>query len=245
MRKINTADALLDGKVVLEQPAQGYRAAIDPVLLAASVPAKAGQTALDLGCGAGAAMFCLAARVPGLALTGVELMPEYAACARANIIRNDGLGIFHLLEGDARKLPRILAANSFDHAFANPPYHDSKAYDPGPKAAKAHAHAMTRDDLAAWIKSAHGRLKRKGTLTIIYRADGLADLLEGMAGKFGGLAVMPLWPKSGIAAKRVIVRGIKESKAPLQLLAGMVLHKPDGSYTDEAEAILRGGWIEA
>ncbi len=235
----HTIDQLLGGKVTLEQPKQGYRAAIDPVLLAASVPARRGQKVLDLGCGAGAAMFCLAARVSGLSITGVELQPEYLNCAKANSVHNDELGTFALLQGDARKLPRGIVANSFDHVIANPPFHDSKAHDPGPNAGKNLAQAMSAEDLAGWIKSAHDRLKHKGMLTMIYRADALPDLLNLMGGKFGGLAVLPLWPKADAPAKRIVVRGVKGSKAPLTLLPGIALHQKDGSYAPETEAILR------
>lgn len=225
--------------MVLEQPRRGYRAAIDPVLLAAAITATRGQKILDLGCGAGAAMFCLAARVPGLSITGVELQPEYAACAEANIAHNNALGAFTIIQGDVRKLPRSIQTNSFDHVIVNPPFHDRKSHSPGPRTDKNTAQAMSEDDRAAWIKSAHGRLKHRGVLTMIYSTNALAALLQLMDHKFGGLAIIPLWPKLRMPAKRVIVRGVKDSHAPLTLLPGLILHDNDGDYTTDAENILR------
>ncbi len=235
-----TTDQFLNGRVVLQQPKFGYRAAIDPVLLAAAVPAKVGQKVLELGCGAGAAMFCLAARVSGLSITGVEIQPDYLACAEANVRHNAALGDVKPLAGDVRQLPASLAANSFDHVMANPPYHDQQAYDAGEHAGKTAAHAMLADDLGLWVKAAHGRLKHRGTLTMIYRADGLAELLTSLNGKFGGLTLFPLWPRVGESAKRIIVQGQKGSKAPLKLLAGLALHE-DQAYSAMAEDILRNG----
>lgn len=233
-----TQDKLLGGKVRLTQPRYGYRAAIDPVLLAAAVTAKPGQKVLDLGCGAGAAMLCLAARVPKLMITGVELHEAYFQLAVLNSDNNSGIAMFHVKHGDARKPSRSLAANSFDHVMANPPFHDSRSHDPSPRAAKNLAQAMSVDDLTAWIKSAHGRLKHRGVLTMIYRADGLPDALVAMKGKFGGITVLPLWPKAGVPAKRVLIRGIKDSKAPFIVLPGMILHENDGAYHHEIKAIL-------
>ncbi len=233
-----TQDKLLGGKVTLTQPRHGYRAAIDPVLLAAAVTAKSGQKVLDLGCGAGAAMLCLAARVPDLKITGVEVQEVYAELAELNAENHSDIAMFHVKHGDARRLPRAVAENSFDHVMANPPFHDSKSHDPGPHAAKNLAQAMSVADLSAWVKSAHGRLKHRGVLTMIYRADGLPDVLVAMAGKFGGIAVLPLWPKAGIPAKRILVRGIKDSKAPFALLNGMILHSNDGDYITEINEIL-------
>ncbi|MGB4100668.1 MAG: methyltransferase [Alphaproteobacteria bacterium] len=235
-----TQDKFLGGKITLTQPRHGYRAAIDPVLLAAAVTAMPGQKVLDLGCGAGAAMLCLAARVPGLVITGVELQASFAELAAENAAYHSDIAMFHVKPGDARKLSRTIAANSFDHVMANPPFHDQKSHDPGPRATKNLAQAMSVDDLNAWVKSAHGRLKHRGVLTMIYRADGLPDLLAAMYGKFGGITVLPLWPKAGVPAKRILIRGMKDSKAPFSVLTGMTLHATDGAYHSEIKEIFSG-----
>ncbi|MBP7252715.1 MAG: methyltransferase [Alphaproteobacteria bacterium] len=233
-----TTDKFLNGRVLLRQPRRGYRAAIDPVLLAAAVPARRGEHVLDLGCGAGAAMFCLAARVSGLTITGVELQEDYLSLAQAGARLNAALGAFELFSGDVTRPSRNLPANSFHHVMMNPPYFETGKYDAGPSVHKSQAQAMANDQLVLWTKSAYGRLRDKGTLTVIYPVDGFADLLNVMGGKFGALTVFPLWPKSGAAAKRVLVQGKKGSKAPLKLLSGMILHE-DGGYTAQANALLR------
>lgn len=235
-----TTDRLLNGRVSLQQPAEGYRAAIDPALLAAGVSAKPGQRVLELGCGAGAALFCLAARVPGLDLTGIEVQPELLACAEANAVINAALGTFTIMPGNVQHLDPKVVPHGFDHVFMNPPYHDSAAYDAGEYAGKTMAHAMPSSALMLWVKAAHVRLKHRGGLTVIYRADGLAELLAACAGKFGGLQIMPLWPRADEVAKRVILQGYKDSKAPLRLLPGLILHEGN-HYTEAAQAILRDG----
>ncbi|MBI3708303.1 MAG: methyltransferase [Proteobacteria bacterium] len=189
-----TRDALLGGRVAFRQPAAGYRAAIDPVLLAASVPAATKGRVLELGCGAGAALLCLAHRLPNL---------------------------------------RIV--------IANPPY-----LEPGRAGDRGHGakHAATVEgaaDLAAWARAALGFAKPKGGVVFIHRADRLADLLAALASRAGGVVVFPLWPKTGVEAKRVIVAARKGVATPLRLAAGLVLHAADGRYSAAANAILRDG----
>ena len=238
MSPAHTLDKLLDGRVTLQQPAKGYRAAIDPVLLAAAIPARPGQKILDLGCGAGAAMFCLAARVKNLHITGLERDERYHACAAANISHNAALGAFTVIAADLRRPPRALPANAFDHVMANPPYHPSEAYDPGRESAKASAHAMPPDDKPAWIKTAHTRLRHRGALTLIVPAAALPTVLAPLHPKFGGITILPLAPHQGEPAKRLIIRAAKDSKAPLRLLPGMILHEGK-AYTPAIASVLR------
>ncbi|MEL6452208.1 MAG: methyltransferase [Pseudomonadota bacterium] len=233
-----THDAFLGGRVHLWQPRKGYRAGIDPVLLAATVPARAGQSVLDLGCGAGAAAMCLGARVPGLTLLGVERQADYAALAARNGLET--------VCADLTDLPDDLRARSFDHVLANPPFFDRRsghaARDMGREAARG------RDTpLAAWIDAAARRLRHRGYLHMIHRAERLPDLLAGATGRLGSPEVWPICPRVGKAAELVIFRARKEGRAEFRLHAPIILHEGDRhhtdgeSYTPEIKAVLREG----
>jgi tRNA1(Val) A37 N6-methylase TrmN6 len=234
-------DGLLDGRVVLRQPKDGYRAAVDPVLLAASVPAAGTERLLDIGTGVGAAALCFASRVPGSRVTGLELQPELAGLARANVKLNDMKGRVAILEGDLLRPPRELDDGDFDHVIANPPYLPPGRADPPPDPSKAAAHVEGEAVLADWVDFALRMAKPKGGVTFVHRADRLEELLALFHGRAGGIVVFPLWPKPGREAKRVIVRARPGVKTPTRLSPGLVLHKDNGSYTDEALSILRDG----
>ena len=235
-----TEDHLLGGRVALHQPAVGERVAIDPVLLAAAVPARAGDTALDAGCGSGAAALCLAHRVAGVRVVGLDQAREAIALATANAARN-GLGeSVTLTAGDILAPPRDLAA-SFDHVMANPPHLEAARAAPSPEAGRRAARIEGPARLRHWIEFCVARVRRGGTLTLIHRADRLADLLGCLGGVAGGIVVYPLWPGGAKPAKRVIVRAEAGSARPLGLTPGMVLHTADGAYTRAAEAVLRHG----
>lgn len=238
-------DAFLGGRIRLRQPHDGYRAATDPVFLAATVPARPGESVLDLGCGAGAALYCLAARVPDLSLTGLELQPDYAALARANAALN-GLGA-QIIEGDVAAPPAELAELSFDHVIANPPYFaHGTATAPGDDG-RGRAHLEGAATLGAFLALGRKRLKPRGWLTMIHRAERLGDILAGLAPGFGDMRVLPLSPRRGRAANRVVVAARKGASAPLILLPPLVVHAgeahgADGAdYSRAAEAVLRGG----
>jgi len=238
-----TDDGFLGQRLHIQQPRRGYRAATDPVLLAAAVPARSGDSVLELGCGAGVASLCLAARVPGLGLTALERQPAYAALARMNAVRN-GLGLT-VVEGDLAAMPDGLH-RPFDHVIANPPYF---AAGDGTAAGDAGREAALREDtpLAAWIDAATRRLVPGGWLTLIHRAARLPHLLAVMDRRMGSQSVLPLAPRPGRAASRVILRARKGGRAAFRLLAPMVLH--DGaahdadrdSFTAEVRAVLRDG----
>lgn len=234
-----TEDRLLDGRVALRQPADGYRAAIDPVLLAAAVAARPGDSVLDLGCGVGAAALCLLARRADLFLTGLEVQPVLAELARDNASANGWSDRFRVVEGSAAApLPGF---GPFDHVMTNPPFLAEGRGTPPPGAIKAIANVEDELDLKGWITAAARLLKPKGRLAIIHRADRLGDVLAALGGRgFGETRILPLWPKPGRSAVRVIVLARKGSKAPLELRPGLVLHREDGAYSDEADAILRG-----
>jgi tRNA1(Val) A37 N6-methylase TrmN6 len=236
-----TADSLLGGKVVFYQPAEGYRAAIDPVLLAAAVPAGSGDRVLDLGAGAGAAALCLARRVAGCRVTGLELDPAMVGLARTNAAEN-GLGErLTFLAGNVAAPPAALAPESFDAVMMNPPFRAEGSGTPSPRADKQRANEEAEADLGVWVRAALDFLKPKGTLALVHRADRLDDIVALLHGRAGELAILPLWPKAGKPAKRVILRARKGIKTGAALLPGLVLHEADGKYTAAAEAVLRDG----
>lgn len=237
-------DRLLDGRVLLRQPEEGYRAAIDPVMLAAAVTAAEGETVLDLGSGVGAASLCLAARVPGCRIFGLEMQPALVALARQNIDLNGHTGRVETLIGTLQSPPPRLAPGSFHHVMTNPPYNAPEG-TPSPSAIKDTANRESEIDLVAWMRFAVNMLRPKGVLTLVFRADRLDALMAALHGKVGEIVVTPLWPKRGRPAKRVLVRGRKGLATPLTLAPGLVLHEEDGRYTALADDILRrGGGLE-
>ncbi len=235
------ADTLLGGAVRLRQPRTGYRVAIDPVLLAASVPAASAGRLLDVGTGAGAAALCYARRVPGASVAGLELQPDFARLARENVELNGLSGRVEIVEGDLLQPPESLVIGSFDHVIANPPYLPQHRADPPPQESKASANVEGATTLADWLKFALAMVRPKGGITFIHRADRLDDLLALLHHRAGGIVVFPLWPKAGREAKRVIVRARPGVRTPMRLGAGLVLHNEDGSYTARALAVLRDG----
>jgi tRNA1Val (adenine37-N6)-methyltransferase len=236
-----TEDTLLGGRVRLRQPREGaLRAGLDAVLLAAAVPAKAGQRVLEAGCGSGAAMLCLAARVPGLRLLAVERDPALARLAAENAALN-GVAA-EVITGDVAD-PYLLrgggwAEGSWDHAFANPPYWPGGTAPPAPgRAAATHEQGAVLEHWTAFLTAG---LRHGGSLTLVLpaaRFDAGAAAL-GAAG-CGSLRLLPLWPKAGLAAKRVLLVARKGGRGPAELLPGLVLHEADGSYTTAAQAVLR------
>ncbi len=239
-----TQDAFLDGRISVFQPRQGYRAATDPVFLAASVPARPGEHVLDVGCGVGVAGLCLARRVDGIRVTGLELQHDYAALAGRNAAQN-GLD-FSVVPGDLCDLPPLLRDRQFDHVMTNPPYYrEGVATPPGdPGKTLAHHEAL---DLGQWISLCLKRLRPKGSFTVIQTADRLQDILGALGGGMGAIRVLPLAPRAGRPAKRVIVQARKNSRAALQILPPLTVHSGtahgvDGDdFSDQARAILRGG----
>lgn len=241
-----TEDGFLDGRLRILQPEKGYRAGIDAVFLAASIPCAPGDKVFEAGLGTGVAALCLAHRVQGVEITGVELAARYAMLAEENARRNDcGSGI-KVIHGDIKDALRrdsalMPAAGSMAHAFANPPYFEEGKATPSPVALKAGAHNFGPEDLDLWVKAMHGLLEVRGSATVIYRAEALARVLATFEGRFGDITVAPLFPRAGLAATRIIVQGVKGSRAPVQLLPGLILHGDDGKFTPAAEAVLREG----
>ncbi len=237
-------DAFLGGKLMISQPLSGYRAGIDPVLLAASIDAQSGDRVLELGCGVGAAALCLARRVQGLHVTGVELQPDYATLARENASRND-INL-EVIDGDLSQMPATLRQRDFDHVIANPPYFDraagTQAYEAGREIALGE-----QTPLRDWLKVAAKRAGPKGRVTFIYRADRLPELLSHAEEFLGSLEVLPLIPRVGKEARLILLRGRKGGRANFRLHDGWVLHEGshhDGdreSYTKATASVLREG----
>lgn len=237
-----TDDAFLGGRLRLWQPRVGYRAATDPVLLAACCPVQAGQSVLDLGCGAGAASLCLGVRVPGLIHSGLELQPAYADLARRNAARADmALTVF---EGSVLDMPKPLRFD-FDHVLTNPPY-----YPPaGTPATDAGRNVALREEVSIsdWISAAKRRVAPLGWLTLIVRADRMGDALAGLGTSMGSVTILPFAAREGREAGRVLIRTRKGGRSGLRLLAPMVLH--DGAnhpgdrdnHSAQAEAVFRRG----
>jgi tRNA1(Val) A37 N6-methylase TrmN6 len=233
-------DFLLNGRVRLVQPDGGYRAAIDPVFLAAITDVRDGDRVLDVGTGTGAAALCLAARVAGASVVGLEQRADAAAFARRNAALNGLAERVRVVEGDLLAPPPELRPGSFDRVMMNPPYLRADGASPPPDPWKAAANVEGAARLPDWLRFADAMLKPRGMVTLVHRADRIDDILDALRGRFGGLVLVPLWPKVGQEAKRVLVAARKGARTPARLTAGVTVHGADGAYTAEAERILRG-----
>lgn len=232
-------DRLLGGRVRLRQPRAGYRAAIDPVLLAAAVPADPRERVLDLGCGVGAAALCLLARVSSLHLVGLELQRPLLRLARDNAALNRALGFFDPIGGDVLHPPPRLAPGTFHHVMLNPPYRAPESGDMPRDSSHRTADVEGSAQLADWLRTAFTMVQAKGSVTLIHRADRLEDVVAAFAGRGGEIVVFPLWEREGRPARRVIVRARKGIATPTRLLSGLVLHDEEGAFTPAADTILR------
>ena len=237
-----TRDRFLGGRLALWQPESGYRAGIDPVMLAAAIPAQAGQRVLELGCGAGAAILCLGVRVEGLHLAGVEIQSDYGDLARRNAA-DAGIAL-SVFTADLTALPSDLRQQSFDHVMANPPYYRPGAHSAAQDSGRARA-LGEETPLADWIDVAARRLAPKGYLHVIQRIDRLPELLSACTGRVGAVDVLPISARQGRAPERFILRARKGGRADFRLQAPLVLHRgtahrrDEDSYTPEISAILR------
>lgn len=242
-----TDDAFLGGALKILQPATGYRAGLDAVMLAAAVGVeREGARVLDVGAGVGTAGLCIARRVASARVTLLEREPALVRLAAENARRNGLAERVGVVAGEvglaAAALQRLgLADASFDHVVANPPFHSRDAGTLAADALKAAAHAMAETDLDQWARFMARMSAPGGALTLIHKAEALSALLAVLDGRFGALALLPLHPRAGEPAHRIIVSGIKGSRAPLSLLPGFVLHADDGTFTPQAQAILREG----
>lgn len=245
-------DAFLGGALHILQPKRSYRAGLDAVLLAAACPAQPGtqERVLDAGAGVGTVGLCVARRVEDACITLVEIEPELAALARQNAERNGLSPRVTVVQADVGGGGRPfhaeagadgLVAGAFAHAVANPPYLAAGRGTEPPDRLKAAAHRMPGDDLDQWVRFLATALGGDGTATMIHRADALNALLSAFEGRFGAIRVLPIFPREGTSANRIIVQGIKGSRTPLQILPGLVLHRGGHEFQPQAEAILRDG----
>ncbi|MCV0426416.1 MAG: methyltransferase [Roseibium sp.] len=246
-----THDAFLGGRVYVHQPKHGrHRAGLDAVYLAAALPESVTGNVVDLGSGVGTAGFCAAARLSDISVTLVEIDPTVLALAA------DGLKDPHnaafadrisLLEADitAKGSARHAAGlkpSMADHVIMNPPYYEADRFRASPKSARAGAHMLDERGLEPWIKTATDIIRDGGSLTVIFRADGLQELLNAFKGRFGSIDVIPLRPRPNAAATRILIRATRASKGPLRLLPGFVLHEENGSdFTAQSIAVMRNG----
>ena len=240
-------DAFLGGAIRILQPTRGYRAGIDAVLLAAAAPVEpGGEGVLDVGAGVGVVGLAVARRCGDARLTLVERDPTLAALARANVERNALVDRVRVVVSDIRRPLSELSglsaeAESFDHVLANPPFHVEGAGTAAADAIKAGANAMPEGSLQRWVRFMAAMVRPGGTTTLIHRPDALEEILSAYAARFGGTLVLPIHPRSGEPAARVLVQGTKGSRAPMTLQAGIVLHNADHTFRPEIDAILRNG----
>jgi tRNA1(Val) A37 N6-methylase TrmN6 len=239
-------DAFLGGALRIRQPAGGYRAGLDAVLLAATLSAQPGERVLDIGAGVGVVGLAAAWRLPDIEVTLVERDPGLAALARDNIAGN-GLGarvgaVAADITRPLQELPELGGlAETFDHALANPPYHVEGRGTLAAEPSKAAANAMPAGALDRWIRFAAAMLRPDGSLTLIHRPEALAGLLAALGGRFGGVILLPVHPRAGEPASRLLARAVKGSRAPLQLRPGLILHDAGHGFRPRIEAILRRG----
>lgn len=232
-----TEDRLLGGRVRLYQPRRGYRVAIDPVLLAAAVPAVSGQTVLDVGCGSGAVFACLAARVPGVRVTGIERNPALLALARRNASVNHIDAAF--IEGDVLDPHIRLGTAQFDHVVSNPPFWADHAARRKATQSAAEAHRMPQEALCAWLDFCAARLAPEGVLSVIVPPARLEEACGALVARSLSLKVFPFLSKAGGPAKRLILKAYAGGGGVVETGTGLILHQADGAYTAAADDLLR------
>ena len=236
-------DAILGGRLRIRQPLRGHRVGHDAILLAAATAAHSGDLAVDLGAGVGAAGLALAARVPGLKLVLVEIDADLCALASENTRLNRLDDRTTVLGCNVEDLDALVAAGlpsgSADCVLMNPPFHDAQRQNASPDPRRRLAHVGAPGLLDRWVATAVRLLKPHGVLTLIWRADGLDDVLGALRPEFGSIAVLPVHPRPGVPPIRVLVRAVKGGHGAQATCRALVLNNERGQPTDAAEAVLR------
>lgn len=241
-----TEDGFLGGRLVVRQPKVGPRAGLDAIMLAAAVPASAGQRALEAGMGVGVVALALAHRVPGVEVTGIEIQSGLAGLAVDNARANGLAGRVRVVQGDVTAPAAVLERSGlgreqFAQVFANPPFYAEGEARAAAGPVKRRAHMADKDALDGWIGAMTALAAPHAVLTLIHRPAALPVILTGLAGRFGAVVVMPLYPRVGEAASRVLVQAVKGSRGALRIAPGLVLHEAAGGFTAEADDVLRHG----
>ncbi|KJC36778.1 methyltransferase [Bradyrhizobium sp. LTSP849] len=238
-----TEDAFLGGQLLLKQKRSGHRAGHDAILLAAATEARGGDRVVDLGAGIGTAGLALGRRVTGIKLSLVEIDPELAALARANAAANaiSAEAIVLDVTDDAQAFAAHgLVSDGVDIVMMNPPFNDPARHRGSPDQARHTAHVATEETLHAWVHAARRILRSNGVLTLIWRADGIAEVLAALSRGFGSLSILPVHGEAGRPAIRVLVRAVKGGRAPTRLLPGLVLNDESRVPKKEVRNILEG-----
>jgi tRNA1(Val) A37 N6-methylase TrmN6 len=238
-----TEDGFLGGQLCLRQPKSGHRAGHDAVLLAAATPARSGERVADFGAGVGAAGLSVARRVPGIQLVLVEIDQGLADLARGNAAANAiaaEIIVLDVTSAAAAFAGAGLPPDSVDVVLMNPPFNDPARHRASPDKAREIAHLSTEATLASWIQAARRTLKSNGVLSLIWRADGLVELLAALDHGFGSLAMVPVHGDPATPAIRVLIRATKGGKAPLRIHAALVLNDEQAGSNQQVRDILAG-----
>lgn len=238
-----TEDAFLGGQLRLRQPKSGHRAGHDAMLLAAATPARPGHRVVDFGAGAGAAGLAVAKRVAGIDLVLVEIDADLADLARGNAASNAlpaDVAILDITSSADAFAAAGLSPDSVDVVLMNPPFNDSARHRASPDKARETAHVATSVTLEGWIHAARRILKSGGVLTLIWRADGLGEVLAALDRGFGSLAILPVHGDAGTTAIRLLIRAVKGGKAPTQLHAALLLNDESAVPNKQVQDILAG-----
>jgi tRNA1(Val) A37 N6-methylase TrmN6 len=238
-----TEDAFLGGQLRLRQPKSGHRAGHDAMLLAAATPARSGDRVVDFGAGVGAAGLAVAKRVAGIGLVLVEIDAALAALARGNAASNAipaDVIVLDIASGATAFAAAGLSPDSVDVVLMNPPFNDPQRHRASPDKGRETAHVASAATLEGWIHAARRILKSGGDLSLIWRADGLAEVLAALGRGFGSLAVLPVHGEAAAPAIRVLVGAIKGGKAPTRIHASLLLNDASGLPNKQLQDVLAG-----